>query len=412
MLIHILVNAKNWNKFLRRLPLKLLSMIPISSKILGPPQGYYSSAKHWVSLPSNTTTSSYREINLSGELIYQTPKTLDNSIHWRFQEAMNSKSPLPTAFVVTIPQGRLWNNSAIISPDDKLIADLSKSNAKVELEMPKHHAINSQWKLSSVNYIEGTIAVLSVAGATHTYAHWMLDLLPRFELLYQNGISNREIDKFIVNAIDLPFQKETLSLLGIPESKILEGNKHPHICATRLIVPSLPRRYLDSVPQTPQWVCDFLKQKFLLIPSIHFLDQAERIYISRAQATHRRVLNEREVSQFLNQQGFQTVFLEQMSVREQAQTFASAKYVIAPHGASLANLVFCCYKTKVIELFSPYYVHYPYWILSNQIGLDYYYLIGEGERPSKTQYRTWYFGEDIEVNLQSLSKLMKIADMN
>jgi len=50
--------------------------------------------------------------------------------------------------------------------------------------------------------------------------------------------------------------------------------------------------------------------------------------------------------------------------------------------------------------------------LSNQIGLDYYYLIGEGERPSKTQYRTWYFGEDIEVNLQSLSKLMKIADMN
>jgi hypothetical protein len=48
--------------------------------------------------------------------------------------------------------------------------------------------------------------------------------------------------------------------------------------------------------------------------------------------------------------------------------------------------------------------------LSNQIGLAYYYLIGEGERPSKTQYCTWYFGEDIEVNLQSLSKLMKIAN--
>lgn len=408
MLINSLVKAIIWNKRLQKIPLKLLRIIPISSAILGPPKGYYSSAKKWFSLFSKSEDASYVELNLGHTLFSKEPKTLDDTIHWRFQGAKTSLEPLPPGFVVTIPNGRLWNNNAVISPDDKLIADLSRCHAKVYREMPEHHPINSQWKLPSAKYIEGTVVALSVAGASKTYAHWMLDLLPRLELLYETGISNHEVDQFVVNGIKLPFQKETLSRLGIPHSKILDGSKYPQIYANRLVIPSLPRGYLDSVPQTPRWVCDFLKKTFLPTTAVNSVNEVERIYISRARANRRRVLNEKELTKFLNQLAFRTIYLEEMSVTEQAQTFAAAKCIVAPHGAGLTNLAFCCPNTKVVELFAPHYIHYAYWILSNQIGLDYYYLIGEGERPTKNQYRHWY-AENIYVNIQSLSKLMKLA---
>jgi capsular polysaccharide biosynthesis protein len=50
----------------------------------------------------------------------------------------------------------------------------------------------------------------------------------------------------------------------------------------------------------------------------------ELIYISRANAKHRRVLNEDQVIKYLAKFGFNTVFLEDMSFREQVELFIRA----------------------------------------------------------------------------------------
>jgi capsular polysaccharide biosynthesis protein len=42
--------------------------------------------------------------------------------------------------------------------------------------------------------------------------------------------------------------------------------------------------------------------------------------------------------------------LSELSVEEQAQLFAEAEVVVAPHGAGLANLVFS-HETTIVELF-------------------------------------------------------------
>ncbi|MDP8963502.1 MAG: glycosyltransferase family 61 protein, partial [Cyanobacteriota bacterium] len=58
--------------------------------------------------------------------------------------------------------------------------------------------------------------------------------------------------------------------------------------------------------------------------------------------------------------------------------------------------------------FSPNYVNVLYWSLSNEMNLEYYYLLGEGKRPPEyvdpNKVR-----ENILVNLDSLSNLMKLA---
>jgi hypothetical protein len=45
---------------------------------------------------------------------------------------------------------------------------------------------------------------------------------------------------------------------------------------------------------------------------------------------------------------------------------------IAPHGAGLANLMFCRPGTRILQLYSPNYVNPMFWYMSNQVGLNYY----------------------------------------
>lgn len=128
----------------------------------------------------------------------------------------------------------------------------------------------------------------------------------------------------------------------------------------------------------------------------------------------RKVVNEEQFMQVLVRLGFELVTFESMSVFEQAALMAEAEIVVAPHGAGLANLVFCSPGTKVIELFSPAYVNVCYWILSNQCNLEYYYLMGEnkvnlddenlsqGINPSMSS-------QDIWVNIDSFLNIIKAA---
>jgi len=240
----------------------------------------------------------------------------------------------------------------------------------------------------------------------HLYFHWMLDVLPRIELLRRSKIDFAEIDYFYIDD-RLPFQQETLQILGIPTAKFLRSDRFLHFQARKLIAPSYP----GSVAWMPKWTCEFLRN--------HFLGQAtattssgDRLYISRRSATNRRIVNEDVVIERLIQVGFQVVTFEQCSVIEQAVLMSTAKVVIAPHGGGLTNLVFCSPGTKVIELFSPNYVYPCYWFVSNLAGLEYYYLLGElpfGFHIHQQLYSDPRV-EDIYIDLDKLLEVMKLAD--
>ena len=72
-----------------------------------------------------------------------------------------------------------------------------------------------------------------------------------------------------------------------------------------------------------------------------------------------------------------------LGVQEQIDLFAGAEVVVAPHGAALANLVFCPPGVRVLELFHPRYVNPCYWAIADNPGADYRYLVcGRDGRPA------------------------------
>ncbi|MBQ9539769.1 MAG: glycosyltransferase family 61 protein [Treponema sp.] len=99
------------------------------------------------------------------------------------------------------------------------------------------------------------------------------------------------------------------------------------------------------------------------------------IYISRNRSGRRRILNEEELLPILKRYAFKTYYLEELGLLEQQQLFASARMVIAPHGAGLVNLVWSREGTTVLELYPQFYHDPSFRILSAAMRLDYHYLI-------------------------------------
>ncbi|MCB0841509.1 MAG: glycosyltransferase family 61 protein, partial [Bacteroidetes bacterium] len=96
---------------------------------------------------------------------------------------------------------------------------------------------------------------------------------------------------------------------------------------------------------------------------------------------------------------------ENLSVMEQAKMLSEAEAVMCPHGAGLTNIVFCQPGTKIIELLHHSAVNEMYWVISNAIGLDYSYLLSEGERPEDyvDPYENFV---DMSFPLDDLGKLL------
>ncbi|MCB0841629.1 MAG: glycosyltransferase family 61 protein, partial [Bacteroidetes bacterium] len=145
-----------------------------------------------------------------------------------------------------------------------------------------------QEKLPPTELIKGRVATISVPYAGTNYYHWMLDLLPRLDLIERGGVSLDSIDYFIVNDYASRFQRDTLTHLGIGKDRILESQWHPHIQAEELIVPSLP----GDTGQFPTWPCKWVQKKF-------WPEKLEkpfrRIYLNRNKVSYRKVSNEPEL---------------------------------------------------------------------------------------------------------------------
>jgi tetratricopeptide (TPR) repeat protein len=351
----------------------------------------------------------------------------------------------PETFVTKLPNGRAWivpqknswmicNAIAIIDRDDRLLPELSR---KYPGQLPgcenqhstEHRFLNLKpEELPPLEKINGTVAVLAGLSG-NVYFHWMVDILPRIEVLQRWGINLEEIDWFLVNSCQQPFQRETLKALGIPEYKIIESDRHPYIQAQQLIVPSFPGYLGWLSPRGLEFLRRFfLKEKFQELCSANiFLPKGtqvneqddrkdiypERIYISRRQCSYRRVINEEKVIEFLSRFGFVSVLLESMPFEEQIALFSRAKAIVAPHGSGLTNIIFCGSGTKVIELVSPNYIRHYYWASAQQLNLEHYYVIGESFNcyPIRQLMYQNPLTEDILVNLNSLQKMLQETNL-
>jgi capsular polysaccharide biosynthesis protein len=149
----------------------------------------------------------------------------------------------------------------------------------------------------------------------------------------------------LINGSRARYETESLTALGVPPEKILYVDEHRRFRLESAAIPSMDHASQIVAP----WKVRALRGLRDSLPS-NSRSSPRRMYVSRRNAAVRRILNEDLLNSQLEKAGFTSVELESRSWAEQVQMFAGAEVVLAPHGAALANIVFCRPQTLIAEI--------------------------------------------------------------
>jgi hypothetical protein len=215
--------------------------------------------------------------------------------------------------------------------------------------------------------------------------HWMMENLPIVMLTEDSGYDGY----YLIHPAS--FARESIELLGVPSERILEY-RGGHLFVETLY---LPQRFAggDIEPD----ILLSLRQKLLdtIEPSLKG-GPDQRIYISRNKLNTRRriVVNEDELSEVIAPYGFKTVYMEQISLKEQIALMSRANVLITPHGAGMVHTLFMPPQSLVIELFAPTYIN-PTMLSAIKLLKHRYFII-----PSYLNEPAYKLGGNIEAFLQ------------
>jgi len=361
-------------------------------------KSFYPKLKEWTTLDigkSNDNTIWYKDHE---KLDLSPPGAINNEIHYTLK---NTKGINRWAsFVIKL-------DKAYCSANDTYSYIESKEGGIVQkVSIGGSNIINRLKKKDRSTYLQGTTAFLSQYFGAINYCHWVLDILPRVGLLEKCGYDLNQIDQFVFNNYKANFQIDSLNKLGINDSKIITSDKTPELMAENALIPSL---HMHPANSGSPWVAEYLQNKFLESTST----KSRRIYINRTGVDKRKVINEKELIDFLETRyGFENITMHNHNIFEQARIANEAEIIIGPHGAALTNIVFSNPGTKIVEIFSPVYGTWTYYITAFMAGLDYYNFIGNDFDNSIKIFNSRklpnsFFGKkDILVDLKKLDKLL------
>jgi capsular polysaccharide biosynthesis protein len=227
------------------------------------------------------------------------------------------------------------------------------------------------------------------------YFHWTYESLARLEGVEQYREETGRTPTLVLGQDPPSWQRESLELLGYgPDDwTTWRGGR---ATVDRLVVPSVRRTTVLS-PGAVQWLHDRVLARLTADDSLPDPGSfPDRVYVSRADAGRRRVVNEGELFDALADRGFLRFVLSDLSVPEQAALFAGADVVVAPHGAGLTNLTYAD-APVVVELFRDGDVRGQYFQLANLRGCEYHYRVGDA------------VGSDMVVDVDDILAALSLA---
>lgn len=308
-------------------------------------------------------------------------KELHQDAKQNYFQLKNPNEPLP--FISVIENGRIFLESGLIMTEDfKIIEEsvggTSKTQRKI-LAALSRQLFYSGFYIKKLPFGPDSVSAdeLGIAGPVvapskiyPNYFHWMIGSAPQIQYIqaYENHF-DKEVTILIPAGVP-SFVDETLNLLNCPSSSI-RRLKRPVHDVEEVLVPS----YTGHQHRDFNWLANTIMEntgdKNEYSGDVDQNDQ-NNIYISRANAIERRVVNEEEVVDMLSDYGFLCYSLEERTVAENACLFNNADVIVGPHGAGLTDMIFSDDAT-VIELFGYQSVQQKpvYRRLADTVGVNY-----------------------------------------
>ena len=238
-------------------------------------------------------------------------------------------------------------------------------------------------------------AMLMLGPWSWVYHHWIIEDLSRLWALDYFP----ELQQYpIVVPADLSnFQRESLSAFGIDENRLLcfDGSNW---LFERLYFPT----FLAPGGHSGQQMSWIRNKLFSAWGIRQKKSGTRRVYVSRADADTRRLINEKEVIKSLESYNFEVVVPGELTLKEQIEIFNETSIICGPSGSGLTNHIFAPLTSTLVELQPDSYVNRAHWYSTNVLNQFYIFLIG----------RSLTDRHDYSISPRRLCSLIELAIAN
>jgi hypothetical protein len=342
------------------------------------------SARHQLNGFSDVT---FHELDGAENYLRKPPETDEAELKQLFNE--NSVIKYNPSGIVEIYGGRCWGHYGgyLFTAAGDVVEEVLRDYWYAAIPTPTARC----W-LPPIKRISGTVAMLTAPYGPNNYGHWLIDIVPQFDLLQRAGVELAEIDYFVMHYASLPFQRETLAALEIPEEKIIRASSRLHIQSDRILGTT---SCSGSAPTAIRKSGVAYVRRLFGAPAGSSPGR-RHLYISRLDAKSRRVLNEAQLVATLQPLGFECLSLTGVSIRETAALFQEAEWILGSTGSGLVNAMFGRQGGTLTELFSPGWVNFFHWMICDHIDYRYSCLRAAGRKVSPGQEMR-YLLDDFEI---------------
>jgi capsular polysaccharide biosynthesis protein len=301
---------------------------------------------------------------------------------------------IPRPFVASLPNVDLRGTYPVATKDAKLVVEPTCEVHEI-LANGYYTTTRPGRAVRRNSDLEIDEACLLFNSQSSNYFHWMVEHLSRLEGIVEYERRTGSRPSIIVPPDMTAFQKESLRLLGYDENDWLPWNSFSATVDT-LVIPSVRREYDDGIaaPASIEWLrSDMISSA---MPNESNQLDGSLLYVSRENASRRRVSNEEEILEMLNSYGFEKVLPGELSQEQAVETFNRAEIIAGPHGAGLTDIIFS-EDCAIIELLPNDTYSWAYYVLAQQLDFEYCYLLGEDSEP----------GTDFSVPVGALEALVQ-----
>ena len=342
---------------------RALEYLPISSRTLGPPKGFYGSFNEYRQTVHDALAEEWPV--LAPESFELRPPSSVREEYLPIFQPLHHESP---GFgLYRIQNGRFHRDArTILTKDDRVLTSFSAWMGRG----PRDNWLFKKVRLGPLRRFSGRALLL----VGFNYYHFLIEEIPRIWLASEAGFKINDFDHIIMFSPIHRSPQLVCERVGISKEKIIPLEKLQHIECEEFYFTTMPWHYGRTFTLTAR---NFLRGIYHRTNTSH----GRRIYISRERCGHGKISNEDELFHELVLMGFEKVVPEDLSFDEQVATFQEAEWIIGAHGAGLTNVIFSSPGCRIIEIRNPIYSAKEtyqrrggniFWRLSGFLGLDYH----------------------------------------
>ena len=186
-------------------------------------------------------------------------------------------------------------------------------------------------------------------GSHWNFGHWIFNHLARIFFMDEGAWKT---SKLIVSASLNNNYADTLVEIGVPTENIIRVKTSQILKVENLLIPQMPWISFEGVLFAAQDLFPWLRKKFNVNVNTGG-NKDKKVFITRANAKHRRVTNEKELFEIAQDFGFILTDIGSLSIPEQLFLGRETSHIISPMGANSSFFLFARDNAKMLELAFP-----------------------------------------------------------